>query len=357
MFLVCIAVSANYFRANVRTLCQKYTIGANLNAKSGSKRHSNRFRVSSLTSTIYCYCFLPFVLHKSGTRTLLFLYQTNKIKIIRNPLFDRKFNGDRIKIYLNVNQQRILMVLSCICIFIVYRCQYKMIRFQLIPCFYKITFLSISVLSVVASVLSLTLIAYDRFFGIVFALKAHMTDRRARTSLILIWISSTVIACPTLIYRELKIRVWKDHVERWCDDDWPVSIDIQVNNTISSMPSRTAYYVTVSVVLYFIPLIVMTFAYSLIIMKLWMSAIPVEKMDKRVEAQARARKKVLQLIILIHFSNLHNANVFLDDFTTLNNLSSWRNVNSDFDVKTYYERDDQIMGRYVRQKNILTIIK
>jgi hypothetical protein len=28
-------------------------------------------------------------------------------------------------------------------------------------------------------------------------------------------------------------------------------------------------------------------------MKLWMSAIPVEKMDKRVEAQARARKKVL----------------------------------------------------------------
>jgi hypothetical protein len=37
----------------------------------------------------------------------------------------------------------------------------------------------------------------------------------------------------------------------------------------------------------------MTFAYSLIIMKLWMSAIPVEKMDKRVEAQARARKKVL----------------------------------------------------------------
>lgn len=140
--------------------------------------------------------------------------------------------------------------------------------------------------------LSLTLIAYDRFFGIVFALKAHMTDRRARTSLILIWLSSALIACPTLIYRQLKVRVWKDHTERWCDDDWPVSIGSDNNITTHSIPSRTAYYATVSVVLYFIPMIVMTLAYSRIIMKLWMSAIPVEKMDKRVEAQARARKKV-----------------------------------------------------------------
>ncbi|XP_063445832.1 tachykinin-like peptides receptor 99D [Mytilus trossulus] len=155
------------------------------------------------------------------------------------------------------------------------------------------------VLSVVASVLSLTLIAYDRFFGIVFALKAHMTDRRARTSLILIWLSSALIACPTLIYRQLKVRVWKDHTERWCDDDWPVSIGSDNNITTHSIPSRTAYYATVSVVLYFIPMIVMTLAYSRIIMKLWMSAIPVEKMDKRVEAQARARKKVIVMLVAI----------------------------------------------------------
>ena len=153
--------------------------------------------------------------------------------------------------------------------------------------------LFIVVLSLVASVLSLTLIAYDRFFGIVFALKAHMTDRRARTSLILIWIFSALIASPILFTRELKIRVWKDHTERWCDDEWPVSFDVQNNVTVHSMPSRTAYYVTVSIVLYFIPMIIMTLAYSRIIMKLWMSAIPVEKMDKRVEAQARARKKVI----------------------------------------------------------------
>ncbi|VDI78628.1 G protein-coupled receptor 103, partial [Mytilus galloprovincialis] len=113
-----------------------------------------------------------------------------------------------------------------------------------------------NVLSVVASVLSLTLIAYDRFFGIVFALKAHMTDRRARTSLILIWLSSALIACPTLIYRQLKVRVWKDHTERWCDDDWPVSIGSDNNITTHSIPSRTAYYATVSVVLYFIPMII-----------------------------------------------------------------------------------------------------
>lgn len=156
---------------------------------------------------------------------------------------------------------------------------------------------SIAVLSLVASVLSLTLIAYDRFFGIVFALRAHMTERSAKTSLIFIWICSAAVAAPTLVYRQLKVRPWLNHTERWCDDAWPVHEEIMpgANGTqivIHSMPSRSIYYTVVSVVLYVVPMCIMTIAYTVIIIKLWSSTTPGETVDKRVEQQARTKRKV-----------------------------------------------------------------
>ncbi|XP_060084126.1 substance-P receptor-like [Ylistrum balloti] len=155
------------------------------------------------------------------------------------------------------------------------------------------------VLSLVASVLSLTLIAYDRFFGIVFALRAHMTEKRARTSLIVIWLCALAVTIPILLYRKLNVRHWSDHLEKWCDDDFPTSTTIINNVTVTKQTSRTAYYVIVSVVLYFVPMVVMTFAYSIIIMKLWISTIPGEIVDKRVEAQARTKRKVIVMLVVI----------------------------------------------------------
>ncbi|OWF50290.1 Substance-P receptor [Mizuhopecten yessoensis] len=162
-----------------------------------------------------------------------------------------------------------------------------------------ISFKHCIVLSLVASVLSLTLIAYDRFFGIVFALRAHMTEKRARTSLILIWLSALAVALPVLLYRKLNVRHWSDHVEQWCDDEFPTWTTTVDNVTVTEQTSRTAYYVVVSVVLYFVPIIVMTFAYSIIIMKLWISTIPGEIVDKRVEVQARTKRKVIMMLVVI----------------------------------------------------------
>ena len=72
-----------------------------------------------------------------------------------------------------------------------------------------------SVLSLVSSVFTLSLIACDRFFGIVFAMKAHLTERKAHTFIILIWICSIGISVPLLFYRKQESRVWLNHVEVW----------------------------------------------------------------------------------------------------------------------------------------------
>ncbi|WAQ97678.1 NK3R-like protein [Mya arenaria] len=158
-----------------------------------------------------------------------------------------------------------------------------------------------SVLCLTASVLSLTLIAYDRFFGIVFALKAHMSHRKARFSIAIIWICSFAIAAPLLWFRELKVREWKDYTERWCDDSWPIEMKTVegTNTTIEYMPARTVYFTFVSGVLYFFPILVMTLAYSVIILKLQSSTIPGERVDSGYAAQQKTRRKVIAMLVTI----------------------------------------------------------
>lgn len=143
--------------------------------------------------------------------------------------------------------------------------------------------------------LSLTLIAYDRFFGIVFALKAHMSHRKARFSIAIIWIAAFAIASPLLRFRELKVRQWQDYTESWCDDDWPLEIktDPGTNLTYRYMPARTIYFTFVSAVLYFFPMIVMTIVYSVIILKLRATTMPGERVDAGYAAQQKTKRKVL----------------------------------------------------------------
>ncbi|KAL4239253.1 alpha1-adrenergic receptor [Mactra antiquata] len=157
------------------------------------------------------------------------------------------------------------------------------------------------VLCLVASVLSLTLIAYDRFFGIVFALKAHMSHRKARFSIGIIWICSCIIAAPLLWYREMKEREWMDYTERWCDDTWPIEtkFDTGTNTTTYSMTSRTVYFTFISGVLYFFPMFVMTIAYSFIIVKLRVSTIPGERVDSGYAAQQKTKRKVILMLVTI----------------------------------------------------------
>jgi 7 transmembrane receptor (rhodopsin family) len=77
------------------------------------------------------------------------------------------------------------------------------------------------VLSLVSSILTLTLIACDRFFGIVFAMKARVTERRSPLLIAAVWVSAICLSSPLLVYRQQSVRRWSDHTEIWCDDTWP----------------------------------------------------------------------------------------------------------------------------------------
>lgn len=170
------------------------------------------------------------------------------------------------------------------------------------------------VLSLVSSILTLTLISCDRFFGIVFAMKAHITERRSTVYIVLIWICGIGISSPLLIYREQFTRQWLDHLEVWCDDTWPNTVvQDPVSKTWSVVhKSRTAYYTFVSTVLYFAPIIVMTVAYTMVIWKLWSSKIPGDHFESEVRTHDKIKKKVQKALSwLIKYINIKSNAIYV----------------------------------------------
>lgn len=145
-------------------------------------------------------------------------------------------------------------------------------------------------MSLVSSILTLTLIACDRFFGIVFALKARLTERRSWVFIFAVWIVSFAASAPLLFYRKQFVRPWLNHTEVWCGESWPYVeiVDPLTNQTTTEFWSRTIYYILLSSILYWIPMVVLSLAYTAIVYKLWVHKTPGEEM---VEAPVRVKVK------------------------------------------------------------------
>ncbi|XP_074649244.1 QRFP-like peptide receptor isoform X2 [Tubulanus polymorphus] len=148
----------------------------------------------------------------------------------------------------------------------------------------------------VSSILTLMLIACDRFFGIIFAMKAHMTERRASVFIVLVWIVSTAVASPLLRYRKTNSRKWLDHHEIWCSEVWPTTVK---NGSVHTIEGKRIYNVITTLFLFFIPIIVMAVAYVLIIRRLWSSRIPGEQLESENSVQDKVKKKVVVMLIII----------------------------------------------------------
>ena len=152
--------------------------------------------------------------------------------------------------------------------------------------------LSVSVLSLICSSLTLTFIACDRFFGIVFVLKSQVIQRKAHHYILVVWLVAVATSLPLLLFREQHERQWLDHTEIWCDDAWPVH-DADV-----SVSSRRVYYTVVSALLYFLPIVVMSLVYAVIMRKLMTPSVIGERVDtgggggSGSTAQDRVRKRV-----------------------------------------------------------------
>ncbi|XP_043919802.1 orexin receptor type 2 [Protopterus annectens] len=140
--------------------------------------------------------------------------------------------------------------------------------------------------SVSVSVLTLSCIALDRWYAICHPLMFKSTAKRARNSIIIIWIVSCVIMIPQAIVMECSSifpqLVNKTRLFTVCDEHWAAEIYPKV------------YHSCFFLVTYMAPLCLMVLAYVQIFRKLWCRQIPgtssvVQKKWKPLYCSAHSR--------------------------------------------------------------------
>ncbi|XP_078659488.1 QRFP-like peptide receptor [Branchiostoma floridae x Branchiostoma belcheri] len=143
--------------------------------------------------------------------------------------------------------------------------------------------------SVVSSILTMVVIAMDRFFAIIFPLKARVTDTNAVVVVALIWTASIATHIPLLVVLEQMEITWDDgHREVWCRESWP---DYE--------RQRAVYTIFLFVVMYTLPLLIISGAYAMIAKTLWNKKTPGVTIVATESAQAKTKRKVIRMMVVV----------------------------------------------------------
>ena len=107
-------------------------------------------------------------------------------------------------------------------------------------------------LSIACSVFSLTVLAFERFFVVVFPLWNIITIKGTLRSIIVIWVAAFALSSPLLYAAKVRLH---DGVAS-CIEDWPPSFNPK--------RARAIYTIVAFVFLYALPLLIIAVLYSVI---------------------------------------------------------------------------------------------
>ncbi|XP_066305092.1 QRFP-like peptide receptor [Branchiostoma lanceolatum] len=143
--------------------------------------------------------------------------------------------------------------------------------------------------SVVSGILTMVVIAMDRFFAIIFPLKARVTDTNAAVVVAMIWTASIATNIPLLVVLEQSEHTWGDgYREVWCREIWP---DYE--------RQRAVYTIFLFVVIYTLPLLIISGAYAMIAKTLWNKKTPGVTIVATESAQAKTKRKVIRMMVVV----------------------------------------------------------
>ena len=144
-----------------------------------------------------------------------------------------------------------------------------------------------------ASVFTMMLISFDRFYAIFYPLKEKFFQKPKVLSAI-IWISSFGLMTPNvLMYQTNEIRPGVYYcLQKW---PWAPPNDTDFTETYKVLKS---FHICLFVVLYALPLSVTLFIYFLICRKLWLGKIPGNVTDSKIAAENRLKRKVTCLLVI-----------------------------------------------------------
>ncbi|ALC40763.1 CG30340 [Drosophila busckii] len=137
----------------------------------------------------------------------------------------------------------------------------------------------------ITAVLNLSVVSYDRLTAIVLPMETRLTLRAGKILIGCTWLAGVLLALPLAIYREYRVRVWRNFKERYCKENTNV------------LPK---YWYVLITVLVWLPLSIMLICYSAIFYKL-------DRYEKRVMSREhpltvsykRSVAKTLFIVVIV----------------------------------------------------------
>ncbi|XP_023198326.1 substance-P receptor-like [Xiphophorus maculatus] len=139
--------------------------------------------------------------------------------------------------------------------------------------------------AVFASIYSMTAIALDRYMAIIHPLQQRMSSKETKVVVGVIWVLALFLAFPQYHYS----NTYQLPNRMVCYIDWP-------ENTVIDF--KKMYHVCVTILIYFLPLLMMGCAYLAVGLNLWASEIPGDSSD-RYQEQLAAKRKVVKMMIVV----------------------------------------------------------
>ncbi|BFF92261.1 tachykinin-like peptides receptor 99D [Drosophila madeirensis] len=150
----------------------------------------------------------------------------------------------------------------------------------------------IAMLSICASVFTLMAISIDRYVAIMRPLQPRMSKRCNLAIAAVIWLASTLISCPMMIfYKTEEVPVQGNSTRTVCYPEWP---DGQTNHSMLEY----IYNILIMILTYILPIVSMTVTYSRVGIELWGSKTIGECTPRQTE-NVRSKRRVVKMMIVV----------------------------------------------------------
>lgn len=143
-------------------------------------------------------------------------------------------------------------------------------------------------ISTAVSILSLVVIAFDRFYAVKFPFKpAIITSKMCRVIISFIWIIALGIHSP--YFYTFRLKMIKN--DTYCMNEWEPAFD--------SISTQKVYFLIIFVVLISFPIAVITILYTAIAVEVWKQKGPVERSCRERQRREYENRKVLKQVVTV----------------------------------------------------------
>lgn len=142
-------------------------------------------------------------------------------------------------------------------------------------------------MSQMCCIFSMTAIAFNRYIAIMFPLNSSRNCNKTKVVILLIWICACAISSPTLY--STRVQLIKE--EYHCVEDWTPALD--------NKQTPKYYTLALFIVMYVIPLSLITYLYSCVIHKVWIRHVPGNFTQANQRLEDVSKRRVLKMLITV----------------------------------------------------------